>query len=325
MLGVVGALLLAGFGLYAQARLAGSAQARARTTDMVSSLPFFGSTPTPTPKPPPDSYPVAVQTPEVPNGVVAGACLAFNPTGVDLHHTFFIDPGHGGPDPGATAGSVQEKDLSLAVALQLKDQLRADGYRVVLARTADTSVAKLADSQVQNGVLTNSGVHLDALARIACANASHAEALVSIHFNAFNDPGVGGQETYYDDARDFAGDNLRLAKLLQSSLQASFNKAGWQVPDRGVLSDASTGNNGLTPEADAYGRLLELGPTKAGWNDHPTTMPGALVEPFFVSDPVEAQVASSPEGRRAIASGIEQALIGFASVPAPSPSAAAGG
>ena len=44
----------------------------------------------------------------------------------------------------------------------------------VLARTGDTSVARLADSQVQNRVLTNSGVHLDALARIACANASNS-------------------------------------------------------------------------------------------------------------------------------------------------------
>jgi N-acetylmuramoyl-L-alanine amidase len=264
---------------------------------------------------------VAVQSPDVPNGLVGGACVHFNPTGADLHRTFFVDPGHGGPDPGATADSVREKDLSLAVALELKEMLRADGYHVVLARTGDTSVARLADSQVQNRVLTNSGVHLDALARIACANASKADALVSIHFNAFSDPEVGGSETYYDDARTFAGDNLRLAKLLQGGLMASFAKAGWQVPDRGVLNDASIGNTGPTPEAEAYGRLLELGPKKQGWNDHPTQMPGALVEPFFVSDPIEAEVAGSPEGRRAIATGLEQGLVGFLPGPAPAPTA----
>jgi N-acetylmuramoyl-L-alanine amidase len=170
-------------------------------------------------------------------------------------------------------------------------------------------------------VLTNSGVHADALARIACANASKADALVSIHFNAFNDPSVGGQEIYYDDARDFSGASLRLAKLLNAGLQASFAKAGWQVPDRGVLTDASTGNTGLTPEAEAYGRLLELGPSKPGWNDHPTTMPGALVEPFFVSDPVEAEVAQSVEGQRAIASGLKQGLIGFLASLGPTPTA----
>ena len=93
------------------------------------------------------------------------------------------------------------------------------------------------------------------------------------------------------------------------------------MPDRGVLSDASTGNTGLTPEAEAYGRLLLLGPPKAGWNDHPTQMPGALVEPFFVSDPIEAQVAQSPEGRRAIASGLEQGLIGFLASLAPAATA----
>jgi N-acetylmuramoyl-L-alanine amidase len=319
------ALAIASLGLVAQVKLLAGVKPpvpkRASAAVVMSSAPTPTATPTPTPRPPPGSRPLAVQSSEVPNGLVGGACVEFTPTGVDLHQTFFIDPGHGGPDPGATAGSVQEKDLSLAVALELKDRLRADGYHVVLARTADSSVAKLAASQVQNGVLTNSGVHLDALARIACANASRASALVSIHFNAFNDPSVGGSETYYDDARTFAGENLRLANLLHASLQASFSKAGWQVPDRGVLNDASTGNTGLTPEAEAYGRLLELGPVKQGWNDFPTQMPGALVEPFFVSDPIEAEVAQSPEGRGAIATGLEQGLIGFLASPAPTPTA----
>ncbi|WP_337970457.1 N-acetylmuramoyl-L-alanine amidase family protein, partial [Virgibacillus salexigens] len=34
-----------------------------------------------------------------------------------------IDPGHGGPDPGATANGLREKDLPLEIALKLRNIL----------------------------------------------------------------------------------------------------------------------------------------------------------------------------------------------------------
>jgi N-acetylmuramoyl-L-alanine amidase len=269
----------------------------------------------------PGSRVLSVNSPDLPSGLVAGTCVAFDPTGADRHRTVYVDPGHGGPDPGAVGNGLKEEDLTLAVGLQLKDVLRADGYRVVLSRVTDTSVAKLAPSQVVNGAITNSGAHIDTVARIACGNTAAADAMVAIHFNAFDDPSASGAETFYDDARDFSAANLRLANLLQGSLQASFKRSGWQVYDRGVISDADTGHTGLTAAADAYGRLMELGPAKAGWNDHPSQMPGALVEPFFVTDPIEAQVASSKAGQAAIAAGLEQGLGAFLAPAAPSPTA----
>jgi N-acetylmuramoyl-L-alanine amidase len=277
---------------------------------------------TPAAKPQPGSRLLKVSTPELPAGLVAGTCVQFDPTGADRHRTIYVDPGHGGPDPGAVGNGLKEEDLTLGVALQLKDVLRADGFHVVLSRVTDTSVAKLADSQVVNGAITNSGAHIDTIARIACGNAAAADAMVAIHFNAFDDPSASGAETFYDDARDFAAANLRLADLLHDGLQASFTRSGWQVYDRGVLSDADTGHTGLTAAADAYGRLMELGPAKAGWNDHPSQMPGALVEPFFVTNPVEAQVAKSAAGRKAIAAGLEQGLVTFLAPAAPAGPAA---
>jgi N-acetylmuramoyl-L-alanine amidase len=270
----------------------------------------------------PGSRVLSVKSPELPAGLVPGTCVQFDPTGADRHRTIYLDPGHGGPDPGAVGNGLKEEDLTLAVALRLKDVLRADGFHVVLSRVADTSVAKLADSQVVNGAITDSGAHIDTIARIACGNVAAADVMVAIHFNAFDDPSASGAETFYDDARDFSAANLRLANLLQSHLEASFKQAGWQVYDRGVLSDANTGNTGLTAAADAYGRLMELGPLKAGWNDHPSQMPGALVEPFFVTDPVEAQVANSVAGQTAIANGLERGLAEFLAPPSvASPSA----
>lgn len=284
-----------------------------------------GPSAAPAAKPSPGSRVLKVTSPDLPAGLVAGTCVQFDPTGADRQRTIYVDPGHGGPDPGAVGNGLAEENLTLAVALRLKDMLRADGFHVVLSRVGDTSVARLADSQVVNGAITNSGVHVDTIARIACGNTATADAMVAIHFNAFADPTASGAETFYDDAREFSAANLRLANLLHSGLQASFTRSGWQVYDRGVLSDADTGHTGLTAAADSYGRLMELGPAKAGWNDHPSQMPGALVEPFFVTDPVEAQVASSAAGQKAIAAGLEQGLAAFLAPAEPSAAASPAG
>jgi N-acetylmuramoyl-L-alanine amidase len=270
---------------------------------------------------PPDSTPVVVNAQDLPNGMAPGTCIAYNPTGPDRHHTVFVDPGHGGPDPGGVGVGLQEKDVTLAVGLKVRDRLRADGFHVVMSRLTDTSVGKLADRQVVNGAITASGVHVDTIARIDCANSSGAEALVAIHFNAFDDPSASGSEIFYDDVRDFSAASLKLGNDLDASLQASFTASGWQVYDRGVLSDASTGASGLTPAADAYGRLMEIGPSQAGWNNHPSRMPGALVEPLFLTAPAEAAVAGSEAGQRTIATGLEQGVLAFfAPPPSPSPS-----
>jgi N-acetylmuramoyl-L-alanine amidase len=49
-----------------------------------------------------------------------------------------IDPGHGGKDPGAGSGAIKEKELTLAIARALRDELlRAGGVRVALTRGDD--------------------------------------------------------------------------------------------------------------------------------------------------------------------------------------------
>lgn len=246
----------------------------------------------------------------------AGACIAYRPLRGDRHRTVFIDPGHGGPDPGAegttSAGlPVEEKDLTLATARDLLALLRDAGYRVVLSRTGDTSVARLSAGDLSAGALTLAGEHRDTAARIACANAAGAAALVSLHFNTFADPAVGGAETLYDSARPFHAANQRLAGLVQQGIVASLRAAGWDIPDRGVIDDAESGTPALTTEAAAYGHLLELGPAAPGWLARPSAMPGVLCEPLFLSDPAEADVAASAAGQQAIALGLARAITTF--------------
>ncbi|MGH2344789.1 MAG: N-acetylmuramoyl-L-alanine amidase family protein, partial [Chloroflexota bacterium] len=200
---------------------------------------------------------------------------------------------------------------TLAVGLDLLAFLREEGYRVVMSRIDDRLLLPPTADTHSGGVLSLTEEHDDTEARIACANAAHADALVSIHFNAFSDPTVNGAETFYDAARPFSADNRRLATLAQGAILARLHALGWAVPNRGVTDDLAAGTPSHSAEAAAYGHLLELGPAAAGWLAHPSTMPGILVEPLFLSHPAEADVAVSKAGRQAIARGLADALNSF--------------
>lgn len=234
------------------------------------------------------------------------ACVAYGSTGHDRHTTVFIDSGHGGPDPGASGtapdGTVlQEKRLTLAVALDALPLLRADGYRVAMSRIDDSPVARLTSGSLTGGVYSIQGEHADVAARVDCANAARAQLLLSIHFDSYQDPSVGGVETLYDADRPFSDRNLRFAQIVQQSIIAGLASHGWTVPDRGVQVDTVAGTPALSSQGASYGHLLILGPAKPGWFDHPSQMPGALSEPLFLTDGGEAAVAESRSGQQALA------------------------
>ena len=49
----------------------------------------------------------------------------------------FIDPGHGGSDPGAISNGERESDLNLTISMLLKDKLEDKGIEVLLSREDD--------------------------------------------------------------------------------------------------------------------------------------------------------------------------------------------
>jgi N-acetylmuramoyl-L-alanine amidase len=252
-----------------------------------------------------------------PEAFATGSCVALAPASGDRHKTVFLDAGHGGPDPGTATGTtaagqtVEEKTVTLVVGLDTAQLLRAQGYRVVLSRTADGSVARLTSADLHGALLTTAGDHADLIARVTCANLADADALVSIHFDSYPDPGVGGATSLYDVVRPFSSANQALAGALQHDIVTSFMARGWQIADRGITNDSTAGGGEITAAGTAYGHLDLLGPNDPGYVDHPTTMPGALVEPLFLSNPAEAAVALNPAGQHAIATGIADAVNQF--------------
>jgi N-acetylmuramoyl-L-alanine amidase len=193
--------------------------------------------------------------------------------------------------------------VTLAVAQEVARRLRADGYGVVLSRTLDTSVTRFGPDEITAGSMSSDQVRRDLQARVRCANARGAAALLSIHFNGYPDSTVSGSQTIYDAARPFASDSRRLADSLQRALLR-----GLQLADRGVQTDDQLDAPTLSERAGSYGHLVLLGPADPGWLDRGTSMPGALVEPLFLTAPGEAWLASSPSGQRRIASALVSGL-----------------
>ena len=250
----------------------------------------------------------------------SGACEALPPSSGDNHKTVFLDAGHGGVDPGAvgttTSGApVDEATETLPVELDTADLLRAQGYRVVVSRTGATSVARLSPADVSGGVLSLQGAHDDVTARAECADLSGSDLLVGIYFDSGGSPDDAGSLTTYDADRPFSPANIRLADLLQKDVVAVMNAKGWGIPNDGVNPDSLEGSlvptssdSPLAAAAASYGHLLLLGPAMAGYFTTPSTMPGSVIEPLFITDPYEATIAASAEGQAVIARGIDLAV-----------------
>jgi N-acetylmuramoyl-L-alanine amidase len=240
-----------------------------------------------------------------------GACVEFAPTAGDRHETVFLDAGHGGIDPGAVGttedgAAVAESTVNLPIELDTMAILRAQGYRVVVSRTENTSVTRLTPADESGGILTSQGAFADVAARDVCANMAKADVLVGIYMDGGYE-GQAGSLTGYDADRPFSAENLRLATLVQNDVLSAMNARGWQIPDDGVLQDSGLGS-ASSVAAENYNHLLLLGPAQPGYFSTPSTMPGALIEPLYVTDPFEASIAVSAEGQHVIAGGIAKAV-----------------
>lgn len=121
-----------------------------------------------------------------------------------------IDAGHGGPDVGATANGLYEKDIALAISQRLGSALEKMGYTVVYTRTDDSEI--------------------DLEPRVQIAEDAKANVFVSIHLNSVESRSedVNGIETYFAPG---ATSGEALARSVHEEVIAVTNAV-----DRGVRS-----------------------------------------------------------------------------------------
>ncbi|MGN8646366.1 peptidoglycan-binding protein [Gracilibacillus sp. HCP3S3_G5_1] len=123
--------------------------------------------------------------------------------------TIFIDPGHGGTDPGAIGYGINEKDVVLDIAKKASDYLTKNylGVRTVLSRESDIYVSL--DDRTRH------------------ANSIGADYFVSIHNNAFNGSASGFETYIYNGSSSATTKNNQ--KIIHNYLIDQLN-----VNDRGM-------------------------------------------------------------------------------------------
>ncbi len=138
--------------------------------------------------------------------------------------TVVLDPGHGGPDPGAVSRSgVEEKGLNLAIAGKIAAILRAEGVNVILTRETD--------EMLRSAEGRGSAKSQDLLARVEAARSAENAVFVGIHMNSLPLREVRGLQVFYspNDARSrvLAGVLQEYARArLQPDNRREIKKAG---------------------------------------------------------------------------------------------------
>lgn len=120
--------------------------------------------------------------------------------------TIYIDPGHGGFDPGANYKDIKESDINLEISKILKRELEKNGATVYLTRDKDINLSNTKRKDILN--------------RIKQINESDTDLYLSIHLNADLSPLWYGAQVFYDDINK---ENKIIAEIIQEELRKKTN------------------------------------------------------------------------------------------------------
>ena len=149
--------------------------------------------------------------------------------------TICVDPGHGGGARGQASGAL-EKDVNLAVALCLRQELQAAGAQVILTRDTDTALAEEGAQRKRR----------DLQYRVDAAR--EAQLFLSIHMNEYRTRAESGPQVFYRAGQE---DSRLLAGALQAQLIAGLHPARER--------SAHTGEYYLLEHLDIPAVLVECG------------------------------------------------------------------
>lgn len=117
----------------------------------------------------------------------------------------YIDPGHGGVDPGATYKDVYEDTINLEFSKVLKEELEKVGAKVYMTRYGDYDLASTTYHRKRS----------DLGNRAVMINKSDCDLYLSIHLNSSVHSSWNGAQVFYDDINE---KNNLLAEAIQGEL-----------------------------------------------------------------------------------------------------------
>ena len=123
----------------------------------------------------------------------------------------YLDPGHGGVDPGSIYKNIYEKDINLKICLKLKEELEKKGAKVYLTRNEDYDLSTPNTRSRKKSDLNN---------RVRLINDSNADMYISIHLNSTTSSNWHGAQVFYDDVNK---ENKKIAEIMQEEFKNNLN------------------------------------------------------------------------------------------------------
>lgn len=215
-----------------------------------------------------------------------------------------LDPGHGGIDTGAIGhNGSKEKHVVLAIAKNVRAQLRARGIDARLTRTSDKFIP-LYD-------------------RVEIAHQHGADLFMSIHADGFTNPNAAGASVF---ALSNRGASSAMAKYLSDKENAVDELAGKKARDKDhllqqVLFDlvqTDTIKNSLTlgshiiKQIKPVHRLHSRNTEQAAFVVLKSpSIPSVLVETSFITNPAEEKLLGTAAFRQKIATAITDGVMSY--------------
>jgi N-acetylmuramoyl-L-alanine amidase len=203
-----------------------------------------------------------------------------------------IDAGHGAQDPGAIGiGGLQEKDVTLDLALRVRDILQAAGYATVLTRDRD--------------------VYLPLEERTALANTARGDLFLSLHCNSSDDGNLSGVETYY---LNLASSRRAIATAARENSMALANMSDLQDLLKEIYNSKMDESSQFAAAVQrslhaslrrSYADVKDLGVKQAPFYVLiGAQMPSVLAEVSFINHRAEGRRLADPAYRQLIAQAI---------------------
>lgn len=211
-----------------------------------------------------------------------------------------IDPGHGGRDPGAVSAGYREKDITLALALALRDALVDQGIRVALTREKDIALPLSQRPAIAQKLGADLFISLHADSAQGYAERSGA-SIYTLSARASNEAArrLAERENEADRHGGLESDG---ASEAVSAILLDLAQRRSQAESREVQSL-------ILREGQGHIRFVEQPLRSAGFVVLATPdMPSVLYEAGFVTSPNDAQRLLSEQGRRQIADVIARAV-----------------
>ena len=118
----------------------------------------------------------------------------------------YVDPGHGGNDPGAIYKNLKESNINLEISKNIKEELEKNGAIVYLTRNGDYDLSKNNTSNHKKNDLSN---------RAKIINESDCDLFISIHLNSDPSPTWNGTQIFYTNKNE---NNKKIAEALQKKI-----------------------------------------------------------------------------------------------------------